>query len=237
MEFIKDTLKLDIATLEEIDVLVLKQNNANVNLLEIVFGNDGKTYNLADAEVRVYMILPNKAEVFADVDVIDSANGICNILLKPEYLSKSGVIKAEFIITQKDKVALTKTIVMQVEKSILNTGKVEMSNEYSALLTALNKINVILDDETIYIPGPQGEQGIQGKSAYEVALDNGFTGTQQEWLDSLVGTGGGVVDISKFATKEQLSALEGRVAQLETTMNTTIKNLDATLDAIISEVK
>lgn len=26
-----------------------------------------------------------------------------------------------------------------------------------------------------------------GKSAYEIAVDNGFSGTEQEWLESLVG--------------------------------------------------
>jgi hypothetical protein len=42
--------------------------------------------------------------------------------------------------------------------------------------------------------GPQGEigltgnngiQGVDGKSAYQVATDNGFVGTEQEWLDSI----------------------------------------------------
>lgn len=28
--------------------------------------------------------------------------------------------------------------------------------------------------------------GVHGKSAYEIAVDNGFIGTEQEWLDSLV---------------------------------------------------
>lgn len=36
-------------------------------------------------------------------------------------------------------------------------------------------------------------QGTPGKSAYEVALDNGFVGTQAQWLASLVGAGGGAV--------------------------------------------
>ena len=31
-----------------------------------------------------------------------------------------------------------------------------------------------------------GRRGKEGKSAYEVAVDNGFEGTEQEWLDSLV---------------------------------------------------
>lgn len=33
-------------------------------------------------------------------------------------------------------------------------------------------------------------EGAQGKSAYEVALDNGFVGTEQDWLASLVGPAG-----------------------------------------------
>jgi hypothetical protein len=33
--------------------------------------------------------------------------------------------------------------------------------------------------------GEQGDQGLNGKSAYQIALDEGFVGTEQEWLDSL----------------------------------------------------
>lgn len=33
-------------------------------------------------------------------------------------------------------------------------------------------------------------EGAQGKSAYEVALDNGFVGTEEDWLASLVGPAG-----------------------------------------------
>jgi len=35
-----------------------------------------------------------------------------------------------------------------------------------------------------------GEQGAAGKSAYEIAVEEGFEGTQQDWLDSLVGADG-----------------------------------------------
>lgn len=36
----------------------------------------------------------------------------------------------------------------------------------------------------------QSLKGINGKSAYQIALDGGFTGTSQEWLESLVGVEG-----------------------------------------------
>ena len=33
--------------------------------------------------------------------------------------------------------------------------------------------------------GPTGPSGLDGSSAYDIALDNGFVGTEEEWLDSL----------------------------------------------------
>lgn len=39
--------------------------------------------------------------------------------------------------------------------------------------------------------GAPGPQGPEGDSAYDVAVANGFVGTEQEWLDSLSGTGSG----------------------------------------------
>lgn len=40
------------------------------------------------------------------------------------------------------------------------------------------------------IPGPQGEVGPEGASAYEVAVANGFKGSETEWLASLKGERG-----------------------------------------------
>lgn len=40
------------------------------------------------------------------------------------------------------------------------------------------------------IKGDKGKDGIDGKSAYQIALDNGYVGTEQEWLASLKGKDG-----------------------------------------------
>ena len=42
--------------------------------------------------------------------------------------------------------------------------------------------------------GDPGDPGDNGKSAYEIAVDNGFEGTETEWLDSLKGADGGAGD-------------------------------------------
>lgn len=44
------------------------------------------------------------------------------------------------------------------------------------------------------VPGPQGPRGNEGKSAYQVAVENGFEGTEQQWLDSLSGGSANIAD-------------------------------------------
>jgi len=69
--------------------------------------------------------------------------------------------------------------------------------------------------------GPQGDPGIQGeagtdgqdgapgKSAYEIAVDNGFEGTEQEWLASLVGPQGPAGGTSNYEELENLPSING----------------------------
>lgn len=40
------------------------------------------------------------------------------------------------------------------------------------------------------VPGLNGNNGIDGKSAYEIALESGFIGTEAEWITSLKGDKG-----------------------------------------------
>ena len=58
--------------------------------------------------------------------------------------------------------------------------------------------------------GPQGPQGIQGEpgaqgpqglSAYQVAVNNGFSGSESEWIKSIKGADGKVPDISPVSTE------------------------------------
>lgn len=200
-----DNIKLDIALLEEVDVIEIKQSNEYVNQLHINFTNDGQPVDLTDCNVRAYLIKPDKKEDFIDLYVLNQTEGVAVLVLKPDMLYKNGVLKMEFLIYKGTEVAVTKTLVINVIKGIFNQTNVVESPQYSALTEALNKVEIILDDETIYIPGPQGPQGEQGeqgpagiqgidgkdgKSAYEVWLSLGNSGTEQDFLNSLKGDKG-----------------------------------------------
>lgn len=72
----------------------------------------------------------------------------------------------------------------------------------------------ITDLDITFLKGEKGEAGIDGKdglSAYELALKNGFVGTEEEWIASLRGEEGisGIVgfevrDGYLFAVSENL---------------------------------
>lgn len=65
--------------------------------------------------------------------------------------------------------------------------------------------------------------GKDGKSAYDLAVDNGFTGSEEEWLASLKGADGkdgepgrdGVDGKDGFPTEQQWNDLVARVEALE----------------------
>ena len=48
--------------------------------------------------------------------------------------------------------------------------------------------------------GQDGKDGVDGKSAYQIAVDNGFNGTEQEWLTSLKGIKGDKGDAGEQGT-------------------------------------
>lgn len=69
-------------------------------------------------------------------------------------------------------------------------------------------------------------RGKEGKSAYEVAVKNGFSGTEVEWLASLKGEKGDAFVYADF-TAEQLAALKGEKGDAFTYSDFTAEQLAA----------
>ena len=61
------------------------------------------------------------------------------------------------------------------------------------------------------------EKGKDGISAYEIAVEHGFTGTENEWLQSVKGADGkdGITpDMSEYATKADIADLQEQIRQI-----------------------
>lgn len=67
-------------------------------------------------------------------------------------------------------------------------GKAGATKLASILIAALMALSTLTS--CAVTEGPKGESGNDGKSAYEVAVENGYKGTEAEWLISLVGENG-----------------------------------------------
>lgn len=78
------------------------------------------------------------------------------------------------------------------------------------------------------IQGEEGKVGKDGKSAYEVALDNDFVGTEEEWLESLRGT--------EFTTDETLTLDEKGVLRVNTADEVGDNTLPITAAAVHTEI-
>ena len=76
------------------------------------------------------------------------------------------------------------TLVLSHDDSIVGNGKSLRALDLRIKFLEANTGNIV--DEDIDWSTFKGDPGANGKSAYEVAVDNGFVGTEQEWLDSLI---------------------------------------------------
>ncbi len=82
------------------------------------------------------------------------------------------------------------------------------------------------------VDGKDGVNGSDGKSAYIIAVEHGFSGTETEWLESLKGADGedaSEVDLSGYATKDELQKIEENALYLENLIKQTSSVSDTVL--------
>lgn len=74
----------------------------------------------------------------------------------------------------------------------------------------------------------------RGYSAYELAVQNGFRGTVDEWIQSLRGMDGKTTSVNGVEQQEGNIALTGADIPVSTTDSRTLSDLAAILDRITS---
>lgn len=79
------------------------------------------------------------------------------------------------------------------------------------------------------------EHGLDGKSAYEIAVEHGYVGTEEEWLASLHGKDGITPDMSEYPKTSEVQTIVETVIQPVAEESHTHDN-KATLDAITPEL-
>lgn len=95
--------------------------------------------------------------------------------------------------------------VVETDGSVVNlstpSNVVQVTSSPVAIKTVVNSTQPLITLKSI--------AGLPGLSAYEIAVANGFVGTQQEWLNSLKGVPGdiGSIDLSAYYTMSDVDYL------------------------------
>ncbi len=76
----------------------------------------------------------------------------------------------------------------------------------------------------------KGKDGEPGLSAYQVAIESGFVGTEQEWLASLKGEKGDKGDKGEKGDTYDDTELTSRISALENTVGTLNDELEVALN-------
>lgn len=103
---------------------------------------------------------------------------------------------------------------IQIPKTL---GIGEGGKTLPSLYDYFKQVDDLIDD----LKTSGGQKGDDGKSAYEIAVEHGFEGTEEEWLESLKGTDGkngtdgtdgtDGKDAEPQFTQEQVEALLGLI--------------------------
>lgn len=84
-----------------------------------------------------------------------------------------------------------------------------MSDNNVVVMDDMRVVSIETETHNVVVSSSeQGVAGINGLSAYQVAVANGFVGTEQDWLASLGGGGGGSTTWNSILNKPDLSAFQ-----------------------------
>lgn len=144
------------------------------------------------------------------VETADTFDDLAESLKKRGYTGIPISGRVEFARPDQQYLPMVNINSLSVEKTMLRQGGDATSeplptnspatNLPSASVTTVSDISQTTTTSTARgpkgPPGPTGPRGTRGRdgsdgaSAYQLAVDNGFVGTEEEWLDSLVGPEG-----------------------------------------------
>ncbi len=159
----------------------------------ILYGGDGKRLTAARFTIICEEI------IYEDGDEAEiPANMPMSILLAPENPAVGKWLKITQVGEDGKSVLLSAVDSPEIDPDVLN-GKVDSDGRAKILAIVGDEDVGIYNEENKYfrlalydqIPDAvSGPAGADGDSAYEIAVANGFTGTEEEWLASLKGEDG-----------------------------------------------
>lgn len=237
------TLNIDLYTKTLYPKDYLKTEDINSRYKYFKLHYNGEVINLDGLTIRAFMIKPDGKEVYQDLTV---ENGLVVLGFSSQALAAEGTLRVEIVLSDKSTTVELSSFIIeyQVVKSLRTDSAIESSNEYSALQTLLQKVDLVLTSyETLY--STWDERFLALKNLKESEL-NKLKTDKEALLDQLYRTKETALDGLKtakesalntlYTTKEtELNKLKSdkniELTNLYTARDTDLKNLQAAWDA------
>ena len=171
----------------EIKSITAVQGDVASRFINFNFTLNNEPFDLTGCTVRIYAEIWDNT-IYNDLKIICANLGVAQLELTRNMLAENGVFKFQLKIYKEDSCLSSNILNLRVTESLYNEKAIEGSSEYTALENALKQVQE--NSESIENIISKQRTYKDGESAYQLAVDNGFKGTTQEWLQSLKGPKG-----------------------------------------------
>lgn len=103
--------------------------------------DNGVPFSLTGKTVRAKILKPDNTKCYNDLTITNATNGECTLKLTNQILAVAGKVNCQLEIKEGEELLSTIIFSIDVEPSIDITGAVESSNEFTALLNGIIKLD------------------------------------------------------------------------------------------------
>lgn len=183
--------------------LYAKEGEVNSRGLLITVINKGKLANLDD--IDVYFYAKTKDGLIYEKKATPLNDGTFE-LIYPSNMLTAGNILAEIRLVKEESNISTRTFIITVENGLISEDVIEGTDELDLISKMLDilrseeerqQAEILRNEQYEYLKAMienreigKGEPGEDGLSAYQIWLDEGNEGTEQDFLESLKGPQG-----------------------------------------------
>lgn len=222
-------IRLDRADMTIATPLTAKEGAVNGNGIELQIINGSVIEDMSG--IAVYLNWKHQttgAQGSEPFTLVDLNNGVYQVHYPTEMLV-GGVVRADIKVVDAESVTVsTAELLIRVNTAATDTS-VQSANVWNDIQTILVSQQQIRDRLTEIeeggVVGPPGADGADGKSAYEIAVQNGFVGTEAQWLDSLNGADGTNGTDGADGKSAYQSALDGGFVGTELQFNESLADV------------
>lgn len=171
-------ITLDVYKPNLFKLIVAKQGDSNSRFLKATIVNDGRKIDIPITAKALINAQRGDGQAKSFEGCVN-ADSTVTVPLTHWMLEVGGVVLCDISIIGADKSKLTTTqFTVEIESNVCSDENIS-SDESCDIL-----VQLIEDVKEVQATGIPGKEGL---SAYEVAVKNGFEGTETEWLESLNG--------------------------------------------------